>query len=110
MSSSVSLNVSFFCGYGKHNARRKKPCAEEVRRGCTVPSLLSWSSTKASDGTVEFPTTGPVDGCSILLETQFVGTHLHVDNTWVLFVGASLPLRELPEIDQSLTSNRLLRL
>ena len=44
----------------------------KVRRGCTVPSPLSWPSTNKSDGTEQFTMTGLVDGCSIMLETQFV--------------------------------------
>ena len=63
----------------------------KVRRGCTVPSPLTWPSTKKSDGTKEFATTDSMDGCSVLPETQFVGTRLRVDTTLVLFVGGSLP-------------------
>ena len=33
-----------------------------------------------------------MDGCNVLPETQFVGTHLRVDTTQVLSVGGSLPL------------------
>ena len=32
-----------------------------------------------------------MDGCNVLLETQFVGTRLRVDTTRVLSVGGSLP-------------------
>ena len=45
-----------------------------VRRGCTVPSSLTLASTKKSDGTKKFATTGSVDDCSVLPEAQFVGT------------------------------------
>ena len=62
----------------------------KVRRGCTVPSSLTWPSAKKSDGTEKFATTGSVDGCSILMETQFVGTHLSMDTTQALSVGGSL--------------------
>ena len=61
-----------------------------VRRGCTVPSPLTSLSTKKFDGTEESVTTSLMDGCSVLSETQFVGTHLHVDTAWVLSVGGSL--------------------
>ena len=64
----------------------KKP---KVRRGCTVPSPLNWPSTKKSDGTEKLTTTDSVDGCGVLPETQFVGTHLHAYNTLVLSVGGS---------------------
>ena len=30
-----------------------------------------------------------MDGCNVLPETQFVGTRLHADAKWVLFVGYS---------------------
>ena len=63
----------------------------KVRRGCTVPSPLTWPSTKKSDGTKEFATTDSMDGCNVLPETQFVGTCLRVDTTWVLSVGGNLP-------------------
>ena len=32
-----------------------------------------------------------MDGCNVLSETQFVGTSLRMDTTWVLSVGGSLP-------------------
>ena len=51
--------------------------------------------TKKSDGTKEFVTTDSMDGCSVLPETQFVGTRLRVDATWVLSVGVPSPLDEL---------------
>ena len=63
----------------------------KVRRGCTVPSPLTWPSTKKSDGTKEFATTDTMDGCNVLPETQFVGTRLRVDTTQVLYVGGFLP-------------------
>ena len=34
----------------------------EMRRGCTVPSPLTWPSTKTCDGTEELAVTGTVDG------------------------------------------------
>ena len=79
----------------------------KVRRGCTVPSPLSWPSTKKFDGTEVFATTGSVDGCSILPETQFVETHLRVNTTQVLSGESSFPLWELPEKGQSFALNRL---
>ena len=77
----------------------KKP---GVRKVCTVPNPQSWSSTKKSDGTERCPTTGSVDGYSVLPVTQFVGTGLCVHNTRVSFT-----LQELPVRGQSVTSNRL---
>ena len=62
-----------------------------VRRGW-VPILQAWPSTKKSDGTETLTTTDSVNGGSVLLETQFVRTHLRVYTTWVLFVVGSLPL------------------
>ena len=62
-----------------------------VCRGCTVPSPLTWPSTKKSDGTKEFAMTDLMDGCNVLPETQFVGTRLRVDTTWVFSVGGSIP-------------------
>ena len=64
----------------------------KVRRGCTVSSPLTWSSTKKSDGTKEFAMTDSKDGCSVLPENQFVWTRLRVDTTRVLSVVSSLPL------------------
>ena len=61
-----------------------------VRRGCTVPSPLTWPSTRKSDITKELTTTDSMDGCSVLPETQFVGTRLRVDTTRVLSVGGSI--------------------
>ena len=57
----------------------------KVGIGCTVSRSLTWPFTKKSDGK-ELVTIGLVDGCSVLLENQFVGTHRHVDITWVLSV------------------------
>ena len=62
-----------------------------MRRGCKVTSPLTSPSTKKSDGTKKFTTTDSMDGCSILLETQLVGTRLRVDTTQVLSVEAFLP-------------------
>ena len=78
----------------------------KVRRRCTVPSPLTWPSTKKSDGTKEFATTDSMDGWNVLPETQFVGTRLRVDTSRVLSAGVTFPLAELPERGQSLTSNR----
>ena len=54
-------------------------------------------------GTERFATTGSMDGCSIQLETQFVGTCLCVDTTQVLSMGGFLPpigaAEERPELD-----------
>ena len=63
----------------------------KVRRGCTVTSPLTCTSTKKSDCTKEFATIDSMHGCNVLLETQFVGTRLRVDTTRVLSVGCSLP-------------------
>ena len=78
-----------------------------VRRGCSVPNPLTFPSTKNTDGTKTLAMTGSVDSCSVLSETLFVGTCLRVDTTRVLYVGGFIPLWELPEIGQSLTSYRL---
>ena len=61
-----------------------------VRRECTISSSLTWTSNKKSDGTEEFAMTGSVDGCKVLLKTQFAGIRLCLDNTLVLSVGGSL--------------------
>ena len=78
----------------------------KVGRGCTTPSLLTWSSTKKSDGKEELMMTGSMDDCSILLETQFVSTCLLIDTTQILSVGDSLTpkgaAREKPEFDSKL--------
>ena len=79
----------------------------KVIKGCTVPSPLTWPSTKKFYGTKTFAMTGSVDICSVLLETQFVGTRLHVETTRILSVGFQFPLWQLPERSQSLTSNSL---
>ena len=42
----------------------------KVRMGCTVPSPLTWPSTKKSDGTEELVMTGSVDGCSVPTKSQ----------------------------------------
>ena len=62
-----------------------------VRRWCSVPSPLIWPSTKEFSGTEKFATTGSVDGCSVLPETQFVWNRLCIDTTWVKSVGVSFP-------------------
>ena len=59
----------------------------KVRRGCTVTSLLTWPSTRKSDGTEKSMLTGSVNGCSVLPQTQLVGTHLGVDTTQISYVG-----------------------
>ena len=83
-------------------------CKEvQSEKGCTVPSPLSWPSTKKFDGTKEFATTDSMDGCNVRPKTQLVGTRLRVDTTRVSSVGVPFPLVELPERGQSLTSNRL---
>ena len=53
----------------------------KVKNGCAVPSPLTWSSIKKSDGSEEFAMTGSVDSCSVLPEYQYFRTHLHVDTT-----------------------------
>ena len=59
----------------------------KVRRGCTVPNPLTWSSTMKCDGSERIAMTGSVVACSILPETQFAWTHLRIDATQVLSVG-----------------------
>ena len=56
-------------------------------KGVYSPSPLTWPFTKKSDGTQKLLTTGSVDGCSVLPETQLVGIRLRMDTTWVLYVG-----------------------
>ena len=56
----------------------------KMRRGCTVPSPQTWHSTKIFDGTELCATTGSMDGCNILPETQIVGTSLRVVTRRVL--------------------------
>ena len=63
----------------------------KVKRGCTVPSRQTWPSTKKPDDTETSATTGSVDGCSVMPETQFVGTRLRVDTRRILSVGCFLP-------------------
>ena len=62
----------------------------KVRRGSTVPSPLTWPSTEKSDGMEKFAMTGSLDGCSVLPETQFVGTCLRINTTQVFSVGGFL--------------------
>ena len=90
------MNDNFLLSKRGRNHVLKKP---KVRRGCTVSSSLTWPSTNKSDGIEKFATTGSVDGCSVLAETQFVWTRLRVDTTRVSFVGGFLSLRRLPEFD-----------
>ena len=54
-----------------------------------IPSPLTWPSSKRSGGTETSALTGSVDGCSVLPETEFVGTRLHKDKTQVLSVGTA---------------------
>ena len=79
----------------------------KVRRS-TVPNKLTWPSTKKSDDSENFVTTGSVDGCSVpggdpvCRDTLARGHHMiHIIHS------GSIPLWELPERGQSLTSNRL---
>ena len=53
----------------------------KVSRWCTVLSPLTWPSTKKSDDMKEFAITDSLDSCSVLPETLFGGSHLHVDTT-----------------------------
>ena len=39
----------------------------------------------------EFATTDSMDGCNLLLETQYAGTHLRVDTTRDFSVGGAIP-------------------
>ena len=52
-----------------------------VRRVAQSPVHYVGLPTKKSYGTEKFATNGSVDGCSVLTETQFVGTRLCVDTT-----------------------------
>ena len=79
----------------------------KVRRGCTVPSPLTWPFTKKFDGTEKNAMTGSVERCSVLSESQFVATRLRVDTTRISSVGDFYLIWELPERGQSLTSNRV---
>ena len=63
----------------------------KVRRGCTVPSPISWPCTKKSHSKEKLATTGSVDGRRVLLETHFVWTHVYMDTAWVLSVGVTFP-------------------
>ena len=78
-----------------------------VRIGCTVSRQLTWPSTKKSDDTETFATSGSVDVWSVLPETRFVGSCLCVNTTWVLSVGGVLPLWQLPERCHGMASNRV---
>ena len=95
---SITDDVFLFSRGRSHVLKKLK-----VRRGCTVPSPLTWPSTKKLDSTEDFAMTGSVDGCGVLPETQFVGTRLRMDTTWVFYVGGFLPpMRpsgERPEFD-----------
>ena len=55
------------------------------------PQPIFCLPTKKSDGTKLSTTTGSVDGCIILPETDFVGTSLRVDTTRVSSAGGFLP-------------------
>ena len=46
---------------------------------------------KTSDGPETFATIDSFDGCSVLPEKQFLGTHLRVDTTRLLSLGSFLP-------------------
>ena len=48
-----------------------------------------------------------MNGCNVLPDTWFVGTRICVDLTRFALVGGSLPIMELPERIQSLTTNCL---
>ena len=63
----------------------------KVRRECTVLGPLTLPSTKRSDGTEKFTTTGSVDDCSVLPETQFVGTLLRMNTTQLLSAWVPFP-------------------
>ena len=80
------------------------PMKLRERRGAQSPAT-TWPSTKNSDGTNEFATTDSRDGCSVLQETQFVGTRMRVDTTRFSYVWVSLPHGELSKRGQILTSN-----
>ena len=71
----------------------------KVRRGCAVQSPLTWPSTKKCDGREKFAPTRSVDGCRVLLETQYVESRLGMGTIQVLSVGCFLPLWRLPERD-----------
>ena len=50
----------------------------QVRMWCTVPSPFTSLSTKKSDGSEEFATTGSVGGCSVLPKIQFAGIYIYI--------------------------------
>ena len=64
----------------------------KVRRWCIVSSPNTWPSTKKSNDTEEFVTTGSMDDCSVRPEAQFAGTRLRVDTTRVLSEGGFLSI------------------
>ena len=63
----MDYNV-FLLSEGKNHVRKQF----KVRRWCTIPSQLTWPSTKKSDGTDVFVTVRFVGGRSVLLEMQLV--------------------------------------
>ena len=77
--------------------KRTNPRAKEAEsdKEWTVLSQLTWSSTKKPNGTKVLVTMDSMDGCSVLPETQFVGTHLRMDIALALSVGGSFPHSEL---------------
>ena len=77
-----------------------------VRRWCTVPSPLTWPSTKKSDGSKEFATIDSMDGGNVLPETPFVGTRFAWTPHGLYLWRVPSPLGKLPVRGQSLTSNR----
>ena len=93
----------FILKKGRNHVLKKS----KVGKRCIDPKPLTWHSTEKSDVTEKIAMIGSVDCCSDLPEPQFVWTCLCVDITEVLSVGGSLPLWELPERGQSLTSSRL---
>ena len=86
-SPSIADDNIFLLKRGSNHVLRKF----KVRRGCTVPSPLTWPSTKKSDGTEKLATTDSEDGFSVLPETKFVWTRLRVDTTRVLSAGVPFP-------------------
>ena len=72
----------------------------KVRRGCTVPGLLTWPFSKKSDDTENLEIISSVGGCSNLPVS--LSLYLHVYTTLVLSVGVSSPMgaaAERPEFD-----------
>ena len=63
----------------------------KVRRDAQSPVHYLGLPTLKSNGTETLATAGTVDGCSVLPETQLVGTRLRVDTTRVLSVGGPFP-------------------